>query len=94
MNKDDFFDTLERFPDSCKGYDPMGCRLQESPNFGLDRREWSIWLVGEGNIDECVVLSLPDLLFVKRYYSSEKAQKDLVKFRKWFSEWKNENKGQ
>lgn len=91
MKKEDLFYKLEQFPSECRGLHPMGLRLEPISNYGLDRHMWEIWIVGERNIDLSLVMWLPDMVFVKRYTSLQRAEKDLIKFRRWFSQWKNEN---
>ena len=92
VTKLEFFDKLDRFSmTTCaKGMAPAGIRMKMAENFGLDPEEYRIWIVGEKSVDEHFPMKT-DNLFVQKYRSFTKAEKDLDKFRKWFAEWKNEN---
>ncbi|QPI18110.1 hypothetical protein POP15_062 [Pectobacterium phage POP15] len=84
------FEKLDRFPRACRGFEPKGIRLTQATNYGLDKEEWRIWVVGPGSVDE-TLNAATDTLIIKNYHSLDRAMKDLAKFRKWFAEWQNEN---
>lgn len=88
MNKDDFFDKIERFPSFTNRGEAKGVRMVKATNYGLDKQIYNIWLVGSGSLDESLVIA-SDILIVKRYTSEERATRDLVKFRKWFNDFVN-----
>lgn len=79
MNKQELFDRVDAFI-STHGYVPVNVRVHFDKNYGLDRQAVSLWLVGKYSADETLCMGI-DTLFLKRYHSAERAEKDASRFR-------------
>lgn len=79
MNKQELFDRVDAFI-STHGYVPVNVRVHFDNNYGLDRQTVSLWLVGKYSADETLCMGI-DTLFLKRYHSAERAEKDASRFR-------------
>lgn len=97
MNKEDFFDLLDRAKDlfAKKNYAPAGLRLEYYNDY-YDLH-YKIWVVGPGSIDPSLVMATDIYPIKGKIKSKERAEKALAKYKRWFDEWeefqewKNEN---
>lgn len=91
VTKEEFFDKLGRFPETtgARGKQPAGVRMRMAYNFGLDLKEYIIWVVGCHSADERFPMAT-DILYVQKHRSFNKAEQETKKLRKWFAEWKND----
>lgn len=87
MNKDDFFDLVDRAKAhfARRDYSPKGIRLE----FYSDPydRNWKLWIVGPGSLDEGLVMAIDCYPIKGRFVSEERARKAHAKYKKWFAEW-------
>lgn len=97
MNKEDFFDLLDRAKERFaeRNFAPKGLRLEYYNDY-YDPH-YKAWIVGPGSFDPSLVMAT-DIYSIKgKFKSRERADKALAKYNRWFAEWeefqewKNEN---